>query len=70
MNTEYEGLTSYPFLRRGNYQFKISILKENNVLVIANHMMNVDKFFVKHFKSLEEASMYIEMIIEKDMYGQ
>lgn len=69
MNTEYEGLTSYPFLRRGNYQFKISILKENNVLVVANHMMNVDKFFVKHFTSLEEASVYIEMIIEKDLYG-
>ena len=59
-------LVSYPFLRRGNYQLKISVLKHMSVVVVGNHMMDVDKFFVKHFSNLEEAANFIEFIIIKD----
>lgn len=68
MKKEYEDLVSYPFLRRGNYQFKVSVYKKNHVVVVANHLMNVDKFFVKDFTSLEEAAVYIEYIIQRDYY--
>jgi hypothetical protein len=59
-------LVSYPFLRRGNYQLKISVLKHMSVVVVGNHMRAVDKFFVKHFSDLEEAANFIEFIILKD----
>jgi hypothetical protein len=62
-------LVSYPFLRRGNYQLKISVLKHMSVIIVGNHMMDVDKFFVKHFSNLEEAANFIEFIILKDEYG-
>ena len=59
-------LVSYPFLRRGNYQLKISVLKHMSVVVVGNHMRDIDKFFVKHFGDLEEAANFIEFIILKD----
>ena len=59
-------LVSYPFLRRGNYQLKISVLKHMSVIVIGNHMMDVDRFFVKHFDNLGQAADFIEFIILKD----
>ena len=59
-------LVSYPFLRRGNYQLKISVLKHMSVVVVGNHMRRVDKFFVKYFSNLEEAANFIEFIILKD----
>lgn len=68
MKQEYEGLVSYPFLRRGNYQFKVSIYKDKSVVIVANHLMNVDKFFVKSFTNLEHAAIYIEYIIQRDYH--
>ena len=59
-------LVSYPFLRRGNYQLKISVLKHMSVVIVGNHMRHIDKFFVKHFSNLEEAADFIEFIILKD----
>jgi hypothetical protein len=59
-------LVSYPFLRRGNYQLKISVLKHMSVIVVGNHMMDVDKFFVRHFSDLSKAADFIEFIILKD----
>lgn len=69
MNKFYEDLVSYPFLRRGNYQLKISVYKKNHVLVVARHILHEEKFIIKHFSNLEEAAIYIEYIIEKDFYG-
>jgi hypothetical protein len=59
-------LVSYPFLRRGNWQLKISVLKNMSVVVVGNHMMFIDKFFVKHFGNLEQAADFIEFIILKE----
>ena len=59
-------LVSYPFMRRGNYQLKISVLKHMSVLVVGNHLQDVDKFFVRHFANLEEAANFIEFTLLKD----
>jgi hypothetical protein len=59
-------LVSYPFLRRGNYQLKISVFKNMSVVIVANHVLDLDKFFVKHFGNLEEAADFIEFTIIKD----
>lgn len=59
-------LVSYPFLRRGNWQLKVSVLKNMSVVVVGNHLMFIDKFFVKHFTSMDKAADYIDFIIIKD----
>ena len=59
-------LVAYPFLRRGNWQLKISTLKNMSVLIVGNHLLDVDKFFVRNFSNLDEAALFIEMIIIKD----
>ena len=59
-------LQSYPFLRKGNYQLKVSVLKKMSVVVVGNHLQDVDKFFVKHFSNLEEAANFIEFLLLKD----
>ena len=40
-----------------------------SVLVVGNHLQDVDKFFVKYFGNLEEAANFIEFTILKDEYG-
>jgi hypothetical protein len=37
-----------------------------SVMVVGNHMMDVDKFFVRHFSDLSKAADFIEFIILKD----
>ena len=59
-------LVTYPFIRRGNYQLKISILKNMSVLIVAHHVLDLDKFFVKHFTNLEVAADFIEFTLLKD----
>ena len=66
MSDLIKDLQSYPFLRRGNYQLKISVLKRMSVVVVGNHLQDIDKFFVKHFSNLEEAANFIEFILLKD----
>ena len=61
-------LVSYPFLRRGNYQLKVSVLKNMSIVVVGNHLMDIDKFFVKHFGNLEQAADFIEFTLLKDEY--
>jgi hypothetical protein len=59
-------LVSYPFIRRGNYQMKISIFKNMSVVIVAHHVLDLDKFFVKHIGNLEQAADFIEFTILKD----
>ena len=66
MSDLIKDLVTYPFLRRGNYQLKVSVLKKMSVLVIGNHLRDVDKFFVKHFGNLEEAANFIEFTLLRD----
>lgn len=66
MQGDKKDLVTYPWLRRGNYQLKISVFKNMSVVIVANHMMDLDKFFVKHFDNLEDAANFIEFTITKD----
>jgi hypothetical protein len=59
-------LTSYPYLKRGNYQLKISIMNSLSCLVVANHVQNPNGFFIKYFADLDTALFYLDFIIEKD----
>ena len=37
-----------------------------SVVVVGNHLQDIDKFFVKHFSNLEEAANFIEFTLLKD----
>lgn len=66
MKGDIKDLVSYPFMRRGNYQLKISVFKHMSVVIVANHVLDIDKFFVKHFDNLNDAADFIEFTIIKD----
>jgi hypothetical protein len=62
-------LKSIPTTRRGNYQFKVSIFKDSNILVIGNHLIDDNKFIIQHFHNEMDAVIFIEYLVEKDIYG-
>ena len=62
-------LKSFPAVRRGNYQFKVSIFKNMSCLIVGNHLIDDNKFFVQHFTNEADAVIYMEYLIEKDIYG-
>ncbi len=45
---------------------KISIFKNMSVVIVAHHVLDLDKFFVKHIGNLEQAADFIEFTILKD----
>lgn len=62
-------LKSFPTYRRGNYQFKISVFKNDSVLIVGNHLLDDNKFFVQHFDNEPDAVTYMEYLVERDIYG-
>lgn len=62
-------LKSYPTHRRGNWQFKVSLIDSESVLLIGNHLLDDNRFFVQHFVNEADAVIYMEYLIEKDIYG-
>lgn len=64
-----KNLKSFPAVRRGNYQLKVSVFKNNSVIIVGNHVIDTEKFFVKHFMNEVDAVIYMEYLIEKDIYG-
>lgn len=62
-------LKSFPAVRRGNYQLKVSILDNKSVLIVGNHLIDDKKFFIQHFDNEVDAVQYMEYIIERDIYG-
>jgi hypothetical protein len=62
-------LKSFPAVRRGNYQFKVSVFKNSNVLIIGNHLTDDRKFIIQHFHNEIDAVIFMEYLVEKDIYG-
>ena len=62
-------LKSFPAVRRGNYQFKVSVYKNKSVIIVGNHLLDDTKFFVQHFNNEVDAVIYMEYLIERDIYG-
>lgn len=60
-----KGLVSFPTIRRGNWQLKASIFKDSQVLVVANNIVT-DAFVIKAFANDDEASTFINFLIDKD----
>lgn len=63
-------LLSYPPILQSNYIIKMSMLV-GGFLVVADHVKDPTKFFVKHFLNVDDAAAYLDFMIEKDIrdYG-
>lgn len=58
-------LISFVTIRRGNWIMKISVYKAKEVLVLAQHYFETEKFQVVHFHDQNEAADYIDKLAEE-----
>ena len=58
-------LISFVTIRRGNWIMKISVYKTKEVLVLAQHYFENEKFKVNHFHDQNEAADYIDKLAEE-----
>lgn len=61
-------LQSFSAIRRGNYLLKLS-KQGSNFLLIAYSVEDDSKTYVRFFTNPYEADIFIETLIEKDIYG-
>jgi hypothetical protein len=57
-------LISFFLVRRGNWTLKVSVYKNKQILVLMNHVYDMDKFVMQVFQSQDEAANFIENMIE------
>ena len=60
-----KNLVSFPTIRRGNWQLKASLYKDSQFLVVANNMVT-DAFVIRTFDNDDEASKFINFLVDKD----
>lgn len=60
-----QNLISFVTIRRGDWIMKISVYKTKEVLLVAQHYFENDKFQIKHFFDQEEAAKYIDKLAEE-----
>lgn len=66
MKTKIEkNLVSFPAIRRGNWQLKASLYRGMQFLVVANNMVT-EAFVIRTFDNDEDASKFINVLIDKD----
>lgn len=63
-----KSLKTFPTLRRGNYLLKISAIG-SAFLIVARHLLDDNKFYIRYFDEPIEADDFIETLIERDIYG-
>lgn len=59
-------LISFVTIRRGNWVMKISVYKTKDILLVAQHYFENEKFEVRHFKDQDDAAEYIEYLAAED----
>lgn len=58
-------LISFVTIRRGNWIMKISVYKTKEVLLVAQHYYETEKFQIKHFFDQNNAAEYIDKLAEE-----
>ena len=59
-------LLSYPTVRRGDWLLKVSVYKNNQVLVIASHVTDINRFVLKFFNDKTVAADFIDELVNKE----
>jgi len=58
-------LISFFLVRRGNWTLKVSVYKNKQILVLMQHVYDIDKIIMQIFQSQDEAANFIELMIEE-----
>lgn len=59
-------LISFVTVRRGDWIMKISVYKQTEVLVVAQHYYELEKLIVKHFNNQDDAANFLDMLAKED----
>ena len=59
-------LISFVTIRRGNWTMKISVYRTKEVLVLAQHYFEIERFIVNQFTNQEEAAAFLDMLASED----
>lgn len=59
-------LISFVTIRRGNWIMKISVYRTKEVLVLAQHYFEIERFIVNQFINQEEAAAFLDMLASED----
>jgi hypothetical protein len=55
-------LISFVTIRRGNWIMKISVYKTREVMVIAQHYFETERFIIQQFTDQEQAAAFLDML--------
>ena len=58
-------LISFFLVRRGNWTLKVSVYKNRQILVIMQHVYDMDTIVMQFFQNQDEAANFIEHMIEE-----
>jgi len=58
-------LISFVTIRRGDWIMKISVYKTKDILLVAQHYFENEKFQVVHFSNQDDAAIYIDKLAEE-----
>jgi hypothetical protein len=58
-------LISFFLVRRGNWMLKVSVYKNKQIMVIMQHVYEVDKIIIEFFHDQNQAADFIEYMIEE-----
>jgi len=58
-------MISYPPIARSNWVFKMSGVG-GRFMVVADHLLDPKKFFIKYFSNVDEAATYLDYVIYKE----
>lgn len=62
-----KNLVSFSTIRRGNWQIKLSIYKDKQLLLYAMHIIS-EESLLKVFYDNDEAAIFINFLAERDDY--
>jgi hypothetical protein len=55
-------LISFVLVRRGDWVVKVSVFKNKQILVVAQHCYEMERFEIKHFTCQNIAADYLELL--------
>lgn len=59
------GLASFIPVRKGNWAFKVSLMKSKQILIIAQHLIDRDFTYVKYFTDETAAATFLENLSQE-----
>jgi hypothetical protein len=58
-------LISFFLVRRGNWMLKVSVYKNKQILVLMQHVYDMDNIIMQYFNDQNQAADFIEYMIEE-----